>query len=293
MSESPFFQFYPSDWLAGTRGLTAAETGVYITLVAMMYEAEGPIPNDPKRLARLCGSTPATLAKIVSGLVDSGKLTEDERGFFNRRVEIEIKKRAEKRSAASASANARWKKTVENQQPENANASDTQCERNANQKPDTRDKKEDTPLPPKGGDEADFLMFWESYPHRAGAKKNRKGALAKWRAAIKRGVTAEDMMAGVERMKADPTVARGYARDAVTWLNQEGWTDEIAAQPSNVIPMPGRTVLPNGDVDCGYGWVWTPGDPYEYNLKTGDVRDAKHIRDRRNAEAEIAMRGCL
>lgn len=143
MSDSPFFQFYPSDWLAGTRGLTASETGVYITLVAMMYEVEGPIPNDIKRLARLCGSTPAALKKAIDGLVEAGKIIQDERGFFNRRVEIEIKKRAEKRAAASASANVRWKKSEQNQQSENANASDPQCVRNASQKPEPEKKKEE------------------------------------------------------------------------------------------------------------------------------------------------------
>lgn len=143
MSDSPFFQFYPSDWLAGTRGLTAAETGVYITLVAMMYENEGPVPDDAKRLARLCGSTPAAFKKAIDGLVSTGKITVDERGFFNRRVEIEIEKRSEKRASASASANARWKKTQQNQYKDDANASETQCERNANQKPDTREEKEE------------------------------------------------------------------------------------------------------------------------------------------------------
>lgn len=138
MSDSPFFQFYPSDWLAGTRGLTATETGVYITLIAMMYEAEGRIQNDPKRLARLCGTTPGTFNKAIDGLLETGKLTLDEIGFSNSRVEIEIKKRTEKRKAASQSANARWKKTEENQSPENADASNSQCERNANQKPEAR-----------------------------------------------------------------------------------------------------------------------------------------------------------
>lgn len=136
MSESPFFQFYPSDWLAGTRGLTAAETGVYITLVAMMYEAEGPIADDRKRLARLCGSTLAAFNKVIDGLLSTGKLTLGENGFSNRRVEIEIEKRTEKRASASASANARWKKAEQNQSDGNANASNPQCERNANQKPE-------------------------------------------------------------------------------------------------------------------------------------------------------------
>lgn len=143
MSDSPFFQFYPSDWLAGTRGLTASETGVYITLIAMMYEAEGPVLNDPKRLARLCGSTPSTFKKAIDALVAMGKLTHDDRGYSNRRAEIEIEKRSEKRAAASASANERWKKNNKKQQTEAAIASDLQCERNANQKPDTREEKEE------------------------------------------------------------------------------------------------------------------------------------------------------
>ena len=33
--------FYPSDWLAGTAALSDAEKGVYITLVARMYEMAG------------------------------------------------------------------------------------------------------------------------------------------------------------------------------------------------------------------------------------------------------------
>jgi uncharacterized protein YdaU (DUF1376 family) len=145
MSDNPFFQFYPSDWLAGTRGLTASETGIYITLVAMMYETEAPVPSDTKRLSRLCGCTPSAFKKAVEGLLSTGKLTQDERGFFNRRVEIEIEKRSEKRAAAKQSANRRWEKTKENQATANANASVPQCERNANQKPEPDTKEE-----PKG-----------------------------------------------------------------------------------------------------------------------------------------------
>jgi uncharacterized protein YdaU (DUF1376 family) len=146
MSNNPYFQFYPSDWLAGTRGLTASETGVYITLVAMMYEAGHPLEDDRKRLARLCGTTPAAFEKIVGGLLETGKITLDERGFSNRRVENEIKKRTEKRIAASQSANARWKKEQQNQVPTDANAEETQCVRNANQNPDTKIEKKEEPI---------------------------------------------------------------------------------------------------------------------------------------------------
>lgn len=41
MSGDPWVKFWPSDWLAGTSGLTAAERGVYITILALIYEQRG------------------------------------------------------------------------------------------------------------------------------------------------------------------------------------------------------------------------------------------------------------
>lgn len=126
-----WIKFYPSDWLSGTRGLSAAETGVYITLIAMMYEREGPVQNEPKRLARQLGMTPAALQKAVDALLDQGKIVLVEGGFWKDRVAKEIKIRAEKSEAAAESANKRWNKTEEKQDGCDANALPTQCEGNA------------------------------------------------------------------------------------------------------------------------------------------------------------------
>lgn len=256
MSESPFFQFYPSDWLAGTRGLTAAETGVYITLVAMMYENEGPVPSDFKRLARLCGSTPAAFKKAVDGLLSTGKLVQDHRGFFNRRVEIEIEKRSEKRAAASASANARWKKTEKKQRPENANASNSQCERNANQSPDTREEKEeanassqkrgsrlspDWLLPKAWGEwavaeglsEADARIegekFRDYWTGLAGAKGIKLDWQATWRNWVRKAVSDRQAKAGLRAIQGGKVAPkRGdlkTTRDGRV-LEWDGWTWE-------------------------------------------------------------------
>jgi len=78
---------------------------------------------------------------------------------------------------------------------------------------------------------ADFSDFWEAYPHRNGKKKNRKGADAAFLRAIKAGAMVSDIAKGVEAMRRDPDVMRGYARDPTTWLNQQGWTDEIPQSP--------------------------------------------------------------
>lgn len=117
--------FYPSDWLAGTRGLSDAETGVYITLIARMYEMAGPIERDDNRLARLCGSkSKNSFVKALEYLISEGKIVEGENGLFNERVQKEIQNTTKKSDKAAAAAKARWdKKPNKNNGADNADAS--------------------------------------------------------------------------------------------------------------------------------------------------------------------------
>lgn len=75
-----------------------------------------------------------------------------------------------------------------------------------------------------------FADFWEAYPHRNGQKKNRKGAESAFSKAIAAGADVRDISQGVTAMQRAPDVQRGFARDPTTWLNQQGWTDEIPEQ---------------------------------------------------------------
>ena len=117
--------FYPSDWLAGTRGLSDSETGVYITLISRMYEMAGPIVRDDERLARLCGcKSKAGFVKALKYLIEEGKILEAEGHLFNERVEKEIKNTTEKSTKAKAAAESRWKKKYnKNNEGNYANAS--------------------------------------------------------------------------------------------------------------------------------------------------------------------------
>jgi uncharacterized protein YdaU (DUF1376 family) len=113
MTDAPWFKFYPSDWLAGTRGMTALEAGVYITLIAMMYDHAKPLTKDHARLARYCGATPRQFASAISRLIDDGKIIELPGGYFNTRVASELQEREEKicnaKRAGVASAEAKAK----------------------------------------------------------------------------------------------------------------------------------------------------------------------------------------
>lgn len=101
--------FYPSDWLAGTRGLSAEESGVYITLVCRMYEMAGPIERDDDRLSRLCGcKSKAAFVRALGYLIAEGKVIEVEGGLFNERVEKELQNTTEKSTKARQAAQSRW-----------------------------------------------------------------------------------------------------------------------------------------------------------------------------------------
>jgi hypothetical protein len=78
-----------------------------------------------------------------------------------------------------------------------------------------------------------FAEFWDTYPHRNGTKKAKGKASESYARAIRRGASEQVIIDGARAAHRHPDVIRGYARDPTSWLNQEGWADEI----STVIPM--------------------------------------------------------
>jgi uncharacterized protein YdaU (DUF1376 family) len=141
MNDAPWFKFYASDWLAGTRGMSAAEMGVYITLLAMMYDEGGPVRDDESRLARRCGIAPVTFRKIRQTLIDEGKIHLTDAGLINDRAVEELACRGKVSEAARESAFRRWDKKTEKSKADG-------CERNAEAMrnacyPDTRDTLEE------------------------------------------------------------------------------------------------------------------------------------------------------
>jgi uncharacterized protein YdaU (DUF1376 family) len=91
MGDAPFIKFYPSDFLAGTSGMSPAERGIYITLLCLIYEADGPIALDETRLARRCGAPRNVFSRLLGALVMDGKLTLEDGFLSNRRASVRQK----------------------------------------------------------------------------------------------------------------------------------------------------------------------------------------------------------
>jgi len=76
--------------------------------------------------------------------------------------------------------------------------------------------------------EIHFAKFWHKYPSRHPHSNPKKPAKQKFEAALKRGVPVEVIIRGAENYAAYVARETDDARfiaQAVTWLNQERWTE--------------------------------------------------------------------
>lgn len=217
MSNSPYVQFYTSDFLGGTSGMTAASKGVYITLLCLMYETEAPLTQKWDMLARRCGCTLPAFKKAVSDLADDGKITITDDGLWSEKCEKHIALRRERQNSAASAAKKRWEKSKQKQEADDAGAMQAQCQ--------------PEPEPELYKYIGHFEEFWSVYPHRNGRKQKRKPSLQKFEAAVRRGVDPQQIIDGARAFRQDRKALSNFAPDPSTWLNQEGWTDEIDTGP--------------------------------------------------------------
>lgn len=140
MSETPFIKFYPGDFLGGVGGLSPTERGVYITMLCLIWDNDGPVDYDEARLARRCGAPKAAFKKAIEALIDLGKLFYDGGKLTNERAEKTLMDRRNRIKNAYDAANSRWgaqkEKSEQNQCENDAEAFPEQCAEDA--KPEAR-----------------------------------------------------------------------------------------------------------------------------------------------------------
>lgn len=67
---NPFMQLYVADYLGDTRHLTTEQHGAYLLLLMTMWRADGTLPNDDKKLARIVGCTCSRWARIKDEVLE-------------------------------------------------------------------------------------------------------------------------------------------------------------------------------------------------------------------------------
>ncbi len=87
-------QLYVGDYLRDTRHLTAEQHGAYLLLLMAMWNADGTLPSDPRKLARIAACTPSRWAKIADDVM--AFFTVEGPVVTNARLSRELKKASEK-----------------------------------------------------------------------------------------------------------------------------------------------------------------------------------------------------
>lgn len=124
----PYMPFYPADWLIDTATLTPAQRGAYIDMISNAWVRNcGTLPDDDSKLAIYARMTASEWAENKDAILAFWRLDKRRKVWVNKRLKKERENARTKSQSARDSARARWN------QKENgdANAMQSQSERNA------------------------------------------------------------------------------------------------------------------------------------------------------------------
>jgi uncharacterized protein YdaU (DUF1376 family) len=227
MNGLPYYKRFPRDFIEGTIGMPFELKGAYSMLLDLIYMQGGELPDEPRYISGLLGCSSKQWTYFRKALLERGKIEARDGFLVNNRATTECeltenlrrtqRDNRSKRGASPSENNGLTATTVEPKPNHTESDTDT----------DKREAKASLVRSTR------FAEFWDAYPHR-GARRNRKGAEAKYAAAVRRGVPEQTIIEGARAAHGDRRVREGYARDPTTWLNQEGWADEI----DSTIPFP-------------------------------------------------------
>lgn len=89
-SALPWYKRDVDAWRGGTRGMDLELRGFYSELLDAMWDAQGPIPNDDRKLAMMVCCNVRTVRKLLPQLIARGKVKETPEGLVNERMSKEI-----------------------------------------------------------------------------------------------------------------------------------------------------------------------------------------------------------
>lgn len=102
-----YARFFPSDWRSGCFNLNLEEEGLYIRSCAWMYDTGQAIPGNDATAAKLLNVQVQKYTKVMSSLIEKGKMIRAQGMILNKRVVDEIDKFRMQQNARSEAAKKR------------------------------------------------------------------------------------------------------------------------------------------------------------------------------------------
>lgn len=208
----------PDNFISDTQDLTNEELGVYFRLLCYAWKKEAYLPKDLERLQRIGQNCHP---KIIQYLLENFFI-EDNKGFYCKAQKEEFDWVLEKSEKAKESAEKRW------------NKSERISERNANYNHSYNKNKYIDGL---------FESIWQSIKVKRGTKAN--GLKAFKRIFKNKEVPEKDFIIKQFNLKCDTVSDKQYIPHFSTWLNSEGWTEELTSEEKQEFKIDNRNPFKN------------------------------------------------
>ena len=222
------------------------EVGAYFLMLGTMWTSKDcSLPNDPRKLARVCRCSLAKFKNRIGPAIMPLLVVQDDIVFSMRLrkeaifVQMAVTKQYCRRTGENSAKllkNKDWGlsvvKAVEKprepptQQPNNLHKSSPSDSR------ETEIPSLFGPDQKKASRPSRFDEFWAAYPHRGGIERGKAAALKKYQAAVKRGVPEDQIIDGAIASGRDKMALDGYAPDPAKWLHGERWADDYDSKTS-------------------------------------------------------------
>ena len=197
----------PDQFIADTVNLSDDEIGKYFRLLCYAWKNKAYLPLDIKRV---CNIVKQCDEKSIKYLLETF-FVKDDKGYFCKAQKIEFDWVVEKSSKAVESANKRWDKSQsERISKRNANYSNSNSYNNRNINKDITNA---------------FEGIWSGIKVKRGTKANGLKAYKKIHDKIKPNLLIEKF-----NLKCDSVKDQQFIPHFSTWLNSEGWTEELTAE---------------------------------------------------------------
>lgn len=121
MSARPWYKRYGADFVFGTMGLSLEERGAYSICLDLIYDRQGPIPDDARYLAGVCGVSVRKWNSLRDRLVIAGKLHPVDGTLSNSRAVIELENAAKTARKLAENGAKGGNKSAETRQKPNDN----------------------------------------------------------------------------------------------------------------------------------------------------------------------------
>ena len=200
----------PDQFIADTVNLSDDEIGKYFRLLCYAWKNKAYLPLDIKRV---CNIVKQCDEKSIKYLLETF-FVKDDKGYFCKAQKIEFDWVVEKSGKAVESAEKRW----------NKNAMQSHSERNANY-----NYNNNYILKSNSNSNKDIINafegVWSNLKVKRGTKANGLKAYKKIHDKIKPNLLIEKF-----NLKCDSVKEQQFIPHFSTWLNSEGWTEELTAE---------------------------------------------------------------